>query len=91
MEVYAFVLIQIHKIVVTIDERATLYQFLSFDVDCSIDGQVYQQSRTCPKTCSNPDVFCDGNVPGCGCPPGQIIDEDRNRCVHPINCPSMVL
>ena len=63
---------------------------LLFVIDCTIDGQVYQQSRTCPRTCSNPDVYCDGNVPGCGCPQGQLIDEDINRCVYPNDCPSTV-
>ena len=43
-----------------------------FVIDCTIDGQVYQQGCTCPRTCSNPDVYCDGNVPGCGCPQGYI-------------------
>ena len=68
----------------------TLCNF-SYGIDCSIKGQVYQQSRTCPKTCSNSHMFCIGNVSGCGCPPGQLIDEDRNRCVHSYECPSMII
>ena len=63
---------------------------LLFVIDCTIEGQVYQQSRTCPRTCSNPNVYCNGNVTGCGCPQGQLIDEDINRCVHPNDCPSTV-
>ena len=51
---------------------------------------MYQQIRTCSRTCSNPYIICIGNVSGCGCPTRQLIDEDRNRCVHPYDCPSMI-
>ena len=36
-------------------------------------------------------MSCIGNVPGCGCPPGQLIDEDRNSCVHPYDCQGMII
>lgn len=62
-----------------------------FSWDCPIEGQEYQEYRTCPKTCNDPGVYCIGNGPGCGCPPGQLIDEDENQCVHPSNCSSKML
>ena len=51
------------------------------------------QDPTCATTCSNRNVFedcpyrCDyERVILCGCPPGTIIDEDRNECVSPDEC-----
>ena len=56
---------------------------------CSIKGQVFQQCRTCPATCSNPNLICTADCrPGCGCPPGQLIDEQNKRCVPANRCPS---
>ena len=55
---------------------------------CPITGQEFQQCRTCPATCNNPDLICTLQCqPGCGCPPGELIDEENNRCVKPGKCP----
>ena len=67
-----------------------LYASLSAE-SCPVPGQVYSNcSSPCTFTCANVDrisciALC---VKGCGCPSGQVIDEDKNMCV-PINkCPS---
>ena len=58
-------------------------------IDCPIEGQEYQQHVSCPKTCDNPHLLCTTeDLPGCGCPNNQVIDETNNRCVHIDNCPS---
>ena len=55
---------------------------------CPVEGQVFQRCRTCPATCSNRDLVCTLDcVPGCGCPPGQLIDTVNNKCVRPDQCP----
>ena len=55
---------------------------------CSVKGQVYQECRTCPATCSEPNKICTADCrPGCGCPPGQVIDEKKNKCVPTSSCP----
>ena len=59
---------------------------------CKIEGQVYQQCKTCPATCSNPNLLCTLQCePGCGCPSGQLIDDitdkENPKCVDPIKCP----
>lgn len=56
---------------------------------CRIGGQVQQGCRTCPATCRNPGLICTLQcVFGCGCPSGQLIDEDNNKCVEPKDCPN---
>jgi len=56
---------------------------------CPIQGQVYQRCRTCPATCSKPDLVCTLQcVRGCGCPTGQLIDTINKKCVKPKQCPS---
>ncbi|XP_019848705.1 PREDICTED: LOW QUALITY PROTEIN: uncharacterized protein LOC105316719 [Amphimedon queenslandica] len=59
--------------------------------DCPIDGQFYAKEETnCPKTCSNRYLLCSGDKkPGCSCPEGQLIDEMKNQCVHPDDCPKV--
>ena len=58
--------------------------------NCPIKGQVFQQCRTCPATCDNPGLICTQECrSGCGCPPGQFIDERSNRCVPANQCPSL--
>lgn len=58
--------------------------------DCPIKGQVFQECRTCPATCKLPDILCSHLcMPGCGCPPGQLIDEEKQKCVTPNKCPSI--
>ncbi|XP_065920539.1 uncharacterized protein [Dysidea avara] len=55
---------------------------------CPIKGQVFQQCRTCPATCTKPDLICILLCkPGCGCPPGQLIDTINKKCVKPSQCP----
>ena len=60
---------------------------------CEIEGQVNQQCKTCPATCSNPTLVCTLQCePGCGCPHGQLIDDDitddeNPKCVDPEECP----
>ena len=57
--------------------------------ECPIDGQVFQECKTCPATCDNPLIECPAVCrPGCGCPFGQVIDTTNNRCVHPKRCPT---
>ena len=56
---------------------------------CPIQGQVFQQCRTCPATCEVPDIACIAICePGCGCPRRQLIDEQNNKCVARDQCPS---
>ena len=55
---------------------------------CPIAGQEFQQCRTCPATCDNPNLICTLQCqPGCGCPSGELIDEENNRCVKSEKCP----
>ncbi|XP_065913510.1 keratin-associated protein 16-1-like [Dysidea avara] len=55
---------------------------------CPIQGQVFQRCKTCPATCTNPGLVCTLQCqPGCGCPPGKLIDVTNNRCVQPSQCP----
>ena len=67
----------------------------SFEVDnsplaCPVEGQVYQDCKTCPVTCSEPDVSCPQQcVAGCGCPEEQVIDEALNKCVNTTECPGL--
>ena len=50
---------------------------------------MFQRCRNCPTTCENPFQPCLAICrPGCGCPPGQLIDTDNNRCVTRDQCPS---
>ena len=57
--------------------------------ECPIDGQVFQECKTCPATCDNPLIECPAVCrPGCECPFGQVIDTTNNRCVHPNACPT---
>ena len=57
-------------------------------LQCPIQGQVVQGCKTCPATCTNPGLVCTQQCQkGCGCPPGQLIDETNNRCVQPSQCP----
>ena len=47
-----------------------------------------QNCRTCPATCNDPDLRCTLECRrGCGCPPGQLIDEINNKCVPRRQCP----
>ena len=63
--------------------------FIIVSIDCPIEGQEYQLQASCPKTCDNPHLLCTTeDLPGCGCPNNQVIDETNNRCVHIDNCPS---
>ena len=72
------------------DIAMTLYHFPQ--IDCPIEGQVHQRCQSCPETC---DQRATGEVifcilvcrPGCGCPPGQVIDVENNRCVVEEDCP----
>lgn len=59
---------------------------------CETQGQVYQECKTCPATCSNPNLLCTLQCePGCGCPVGQLIDDitdkENAKCVDPKKCP----
>uniref|UniRef100_A0A1X7SXG8 BPTI/Kunitz inhibitor domain-containing protein n=1 Tax=Amphimedon queenslandica TaxID=400682 RepID=A0A1X7SXG8_AMPQE len=60
-------------------------------MNCPIDGQFYdKEEASCPKTCSNRYLLCSGDKkPGCSCPEGQLIDEMKNQCVHPDDCPKV--
>ncbi|XP_019849765.1 PREDICTED: papilin-like [Amphimedon queenslandica] len=54
---------------------------------CPVDGQVFQECRSCPATCSNPEIACAAVcIPGCGCPDGKLIDEKNNICVDREDC-----
>jgi hypothetical protein len=56
---------------------------------CPIEGQVIQSCPACPATCDEPNLECRRLCrQGCGCPPGEVIDETNNRCVLPSQCPN---
>ena len=57
-------------------------------LDCAISGQFYKESNSCPKTCSEPYRVCPSDTSGCACPSGQLIDEGKQTCVEPKDCPS---
>ena len=62
--------------------------FLLFSGSCPIEGQIKQECKTCPATCSEPDLICTKEcITGCGCPAGQLIDTSNNKCVEPDECP----
>ena len=56
---------------------------------CPIDGQFFRSDGSgCPPTCDNPKITCGAtNVPGCHCPPGQLIDTVGRTCFTPDECP----
>ena len=59
------------------------------NLDCPIESQVYQTSDTCTHTCTMFHYICaQDNLPSCSCPSGQVIDEEKGRCVYPQDCPS---
>ena len=64
----------------------TYYRLLNcclLDLDCSIEGQIYKTSETCSRTCTILHLHCTIDcVPGCSCPNGQVIDEDKGHCVY---------
>ena len=58
--------------------------------DCTVTGQVWSTcAPSCSRTCSNyRDVICHtGCTTGCGCPGGEIINEETNSCVAIEDCP----
>ena len=60
--------------------------------ECPIEGQEFQECQSCPQTC---EQLASGELtvcplvckPGCGCPAGQYIDEENQRCVAAEDCP----
>ena len=62
---------------------------LSLSVSCPVKGQLYLRCSQCQGTCRHPVVPCPRTpcIPGCACPPGQVIDTEANECVHPDQCP----
>ena len=70
-----------------------MYSIIStkFSASCPVRGQVYEicPSSGCSGTCENPAEPCLIACPGdnCVCRPGQLIDTEANRCVHPSQCP----
>ena len=68
------------------------YPLISLAGSCEIEGQVFQQCKTCPATCSNPNLVCTLQCKqGCGCPSGQLIDDvtdkENPKCVDSKKCP----
>ena len=62
--------------------------------DCStIKGQVikeYASRPNCTKTCNNTIACAQDYVSyGCECPNETVVDEERNECVAPSECPGM--
>ena len=59
---------------------------------CPVKGQIQKNCTTCPATCIG-RFFRGGCIPSCynesrcQCPEGTVIDEDRNECVPPDECP----
>ena len=50
---------------------------------------MFQRCQTCPSTCTNFSLPCSRACrPGCGCPPGEVIDEFQNKCVPLAGCSS---
>ena len=71
---------------------AELQCFQILELPCEKVGQMYQQCKECPATCSNPALVCTFQCePGCGCSPRQLInnitDEKNPKCVDPEKCP----
>ena len=58
------------------------------NMTCDIEGQQFNScGSACPPTCSNPNPICTRQcVPGCQCPRGTVLDEERNRCVTKHQC-----
>ena len=57
---------------------------------CPVRGQVFGSCPSCQGTCDNPSVQCPltcNDTSGCVCPPGQLVDTDAKKCVHPTQCP----
>ena len=54
-------------------------------------GEVFHDCRSCPRTCAEQidqslcTTVCER---GCGCPNGELLDEEANRCVSVDECPS---
>ena len=71
--------------------------FVDFiNLACQISGQVRMDCaslESCHLTCENRNtpLFCPlvCNLNGCQCPDGKVIDEDKNQCVDPTECPGM--
>ena len=60
---------------------------------CPVKGQTQRNCTTCPTTCitrlqyKTPCPLVCHNESTCECPLGTVIDEDRNECVSPDECP----
>ena len=53
---------------------------------------MYQECQSCPRTCSSPHATCTKEcIPGCGCPPSQVVNEEVNKCTPLTECPSKFL
>ena len=59
---------------------------------CPIKGQIRKECAShpnCHQACSSTDsIICPlvCIVNGCECPPGTVIDWDKNECVYPNQC-----
>ena len=59
--------------------------------DCP-PGEVFHECRVCPRTCAeltNESLCTTVCERGCGCPEGELFNEEENRCVSIDECPSM--
>ena len=50
------------------------------DKSCHLTCENQNTSIVCPLVC---------NLNGCQCPDGTVIDEDKNQCVEPTECPGI--
>ena len=57
-------------------------------IECEIEGQVFSECASCPRTCENPLVICSTVCRrGCECPSRQVLDTANRRCVPMEKCP----
>ena len=57
---------------------------------CPIEGQTIQECPGCEVTCLDliiPSVCPLACFPGCACPPGQVVHEEK--CIDPDDCPDL--
>lgn len=64
---------------------------LIFVLDCSVEGMMFNECMTCPRTCSevasNSILSCSEYCKaGCQCTNGKVFDELTSSCVDSRNC-----
>ena len=62
---------------------------------CPFEGQVYKDCISdCPPTCGEVQPLCEEPTcpnPGCECADGQVLDEEKEKCVDRTECGTYII